>query len=251
VSLLGFRSKYQFDDQIQYVDYSTRELQDSLTPQQVLQLLKDGHTRFRTGRRLTRDFDRQIRATADGQHPLAVILSCIDSPTPSERVFDLGMGDIFSVRIAGNVSSRKVVASAEYGCAVAGAKLILVMGHTRCSAVTAAVKLICSTQTAAEATGCEHFDYVARDLQQSADQATCQSMQERSADEMAALVDAVARRNVLRVADQLRKQSGTLEGLIKKGRLAIVGAIYDVGTGAIELLTGDTSGAGDHPAETG
>ena len=124
------------------MDYSTRELQNALTPQQVLQILKDGHERFRTGRRLTRDLGRQVNATADGQHPLAVVLSCIDSRTPAELIFDLGMGDIFSVRIAGNVTSRKVLASVEYGCAVAGAKLILVMGHTRCGAVTAAVNLI-------------------------------------------------------------------------------------------------------------
>ena len=78
-----------------------------------------------------------LRATAKGQHPLAVVLSCIDSRTPAELIFDLGMGDIFSIRIAGNITSRKVLASAEYGCAVAGAKLILVIGHTRCGAVTA------------------------------------------------------------------------------------------------------------------
>ena len=101
VSLLGFRSKYQLQDQTQYVDYSTRELQSALTPQQVLQILKDGHERFRTGRRLTRDLGRQVNATADGQHPLAVVLSCIDSRTPAELIFDLGVGDIFSVRIAG------------------------------------------------------------------------------------------------------------------------------------------------------
>jgi carbonic anhydrase/SulP family sulfate permease len=126
VSLLGFRRKYELDDQIQYADYSTLELQHALTPQQVLQILKDGHERFRTGRRLTRDLARQVNATANGQHPLAVVLSCIDSRTPAELIFDLGVGDIFSVRIAGNIISRKVLASVEYGCAVAGAKLILV-----------------------------------------------------------------------------------------------------------------------------
>ncbi|MDH4302423.1 MAG: SulP family inorganic anion transporter, partial [Nitrospira sp.] len=142
VSLIGFRNEYKFKDQIQYVDYSTRELQAVLTPQQVLQILKDGHERTRAGRRLTRDFTRQVRATAEGQHPLAVALSCIDSRTPVELIFDLGMGDIFSIRIAGNITSRKVLASAEYGCAVAGAKLMLVIGHTRCGAVSAAVKFL-------------------------------------------------------------------------------------------------------------
>ena len=239
VSLVGFRSEYQFDDQIQYVDYSTRDLQDSLTPPQVLHILKDGHERFRSGRRLTRDLVRQVHATAEGQHPLAVVLSCIDSRTPAELIFDLGMGDIFSVRIAGNVASRKVLASAEYGCAVAGAKLILVMGHTRCGAVTAAVNLIGDVRTPAEATGCQHLDHIVNDIQQSTDPIACRGAKEVPAAEKQSFVDAVARRNVLRVVEQMRKQSQTLDGLVREGRIAIVGAMYDVVTGEIEFLAED------------
>jgi carbonic anhydrase len=239
VSLLGFQSGYQFDDQIQYVDYSTRDLQDALTPQQVLHILKGGHERFRSGRRLTRDLVRQARATAEGQHPLAVVLSCIDSRTPAELIFDLGMGDIFSVRIAGNVTSWKVLASAEYGCAVAGAKLILVMGHTRCGAVTAAVNLIGEVRTAAETTGCQHLHHILEDIQQSTDPATCSAVEARPAAEKESFVDAVARRNVLWVVEQMRKQSRTLDGLVREGRIAIVGAMYDVVTGDIEFLAED------------
>lgn len=239
VSLLGFRSKYQLLDQTQYVDYSTRELQDALTPQQVLQILKDGHERFRTGRRLTRDLGRQVRATAGGQHPLAVVLSCIDSRAPAELIFDLGLGDIFSVRIAGNVTSRKILGSVEYGCAVAGAKLILVMGHTRCGAVTTAVDLICSTRTAAETTGCQHLDHIVNDIQQSIDPVTCRGVEARPGTEKESFVDAVARRNVLRVVEGMRKQSQTLEGLVRERRIAIVGVMYDVGTGEIEFLAED------------
>jgi carbonic anhydrase/SulP family sulfate permease len=181
---------------------------------------------------------------------MAVVLSCIDSRTPAELIFDLGMGDIFSVRIAGNVTSRKVLASAEYGCAVAGAKLILVMGHTRCGAVTAAVKLFCSTQTAAEATGCQNLTYIVNDIQQSADQASCQTILKRPAAEAGPLVDAVARRNVLRVVESMREQSTTLDDLVRKQQIAIVGAMYDVGTGALEFLTGDTCGPDDQRFET-
>ena len=234
ISLLGFRSEYQFDDQIQYVDYSTRELQDALTPPQVLQILKDGHERFRTGRRLTRDLGRQVHATALAQHPLAVVLSCIDSRTPAELIFDLGLGDIFSIRIAGNISSRKVLASAEYGCAVAGAKLILVLGHTQCGAVTAAVNLICSTRTAAETMGCQHFDHIVNDIQQSTNPSTCRIVDTRPKEERE--VNAVARLNVLRVVEQLTAQSRTLDSLIQARRIAIVGAMYDVVTGEIEFL---------------
>lgn len=239
VSLLGFRSKYQLLDQTQYVDYSTREIQTALTPQQVLHILKDGHERFRTGQRLTRDLGRQVRATADGQHPLAVVLSCIDSRAPAELIFDLGVGDIFSVRIAGNVTSRKVLGSAEYGCAVAGAKLILVMGHTRCGAVTAAVNLIRSTRTAAETTGCQHLDHIVNDIQQSIDPVTCRDVEERPAAEKESFVNAVANRNVSRVVERMREESRTLDDLAREGRIAIVGAMYDVVTGEIDFLAED------------
>jgi carbonic anhydrase len=242
VSLVGFRDEYKFSDQIQYVDYSTRELQAALAPHQVLQILKDGHERARTGRRLTRDFSRQVRATAKGQHPLAVALSCIDSRTPVELIFDLGMGDIFSIRIAGNITSRKVLASAEYGCAVAGAKLIVVIGHTRCGAVSAAVKFLGSGMTAAEATGCQHLDSIVNEIQRSADGMASQSASEPSSTEALAIVDAVARENVLRVVQEIRRQSRTLDSLVQDRRLAIVGAMYDVVTGGIEFLVEDGLG---------
>ena len=235
MSLLGFRSQYELDDQTQYVDYSTRELQAAVTPKQVLQILKDGHEPFRTGRRLTRDLDRQVLATAGGQHPLAVILSCIDSRTPAELVFDLGLGDIFSVRIAGNITSRKILAIAEYGCAVAGAKLVL--GHTRCGAVTAAVNLIGDTRTPAEVTGCQHLNHIVRDIQQSTDPVTCRGAEQRPVAEKESFVDAVARSNVSRVVERMRQESQTLDGLVREGQIAIVGAMYDVVTGEIEFLT--------------
>ncbi len=242
VSLIGFRNEYKFDDQIQYVDYSTRELQAALTPQQVLQILKDGHERARTGRRLTRDFSRQVRATAGGQHPLAVTLSCIDSRTPVELIFDLGMGDIFSIRVAGNITSREVLASAEYGCAVAGAKLMLVIGHTRCGAVSAAVKFLGARLTAAEATGCQHLDSIVNEIQQSAAGMTAQAASEPSSTAALTIVDAVARENVLRVVKEIRQQSRTLDSLVQDRRIAIVGAMYDVVTGGIEFLVEDGLG---------
>jgi carbonic anhydrase/SulP family sulfate permease len=241
VSLVGFRNGYDLDDQIQYIDYSTLELQDAITPQQVLQILKDGHERVRTERRLTRDFNRQVRTTAEGQHPLAVALSCIDSRMPVELIFDLGMGDIFSIRIAGNVTSPKVLASAEYGCAVAGAKLLIVIGHTRCGAVSAAVKLLGSGVTATEATGCEHLDSIVNEIQRSAD-GIPQGTDTTRLPEMASQVDAVARQNVLRVVKEMRKQSKTLDGLVRERRIAIVGAMYDVVTGGIEFLVEDGLG---------
>ncbi len=243
VSLRGFRTKYQMDDKIQYVDYSTRDLQEAVTPAQVLQILKDGNERFRTGRRLSRDLGRLVEATAGGQHPLAVVLSCIDSRTPAELIFDLGVGDIFRVRLAGNVTSRKALGSIEYACAVAGAKLVVVVGHTRCGAVRAAVDLICAGKSATEATGCDHLDHVVGEVQLSVDKAQCVALAHQADAEREAFVNGVARRNVERAVEMVQRQSRTLAGLVREGRVAVVGAMYDVTTGEIEFLADLTRSA--------
>lgn len=244
VSLLGFQDKYDLRDRLHYVDYSTPELQATLTPQQVLMILKEGHERFRTGRRLTRDWGRQIRATGKGQHPLAVVISCIDSRTPAELILDLGLGDIFSIRVAGNVATPDVLAGAEYGCAVAQARLILVLGHTRCGAVTTAVQLNGSSQSIAEATGCENLDHIIHAIQQAAIPASEATVEARPAAERDQLVDTVARQNVLQVTTVLREKSRTLTGLVKEGRVVVVGAIYDVATGEIEFFENDLPSSG-------
>jgi len=235
VSLLGFRTKYQLQDQIQYIDYSTRDLQSAVTPAQVLQILKDGHQRFRNGRCLSRDLGRLVNATADGQHPLAVVLSCIDSRTPAEIVFDLGLGDIFSVRIAGNVTSRKVLASVEYACAVAGAKLVVVMGHTRCGAVTAAVNLAHSPKPIDEATGCQHLGHLICEIQKSVPMHACADFERRPSEDQESIINEVAHRNVVRAVALLR-ESRTLDRLVRERKIAIVGAMYDVVTADIEFL---------------
>ncbi|QJW99430.1 bifunctional SulP family inorganic anion transporter/carbonic anhydrase [Frigoriglobus tundricola] len=239
VSLLGFRRRYQLRDQTQYQEHATRELQSALDPAQVLEVLRDGHKRFLTGRRLTRNLGRQVRATAGGQHPLAVVVSCIDSRTPAELIFDLGVGDIFGVRIAGNIASREVIGSVEYGCAVAGAKLILVMGHTRCGAVTAAVNFTCSSAP----TGCTHLGHLIHALRDSIGPLPCADFDSLPSAAKDVLIDGAARRNALQSVAALRNQSPTLDGLVREGRIVIVGAMYDVVTGEIEFLSPDAGAA--------
>jgi carbonic anhydrase len=247
VSLRGFRRKYHLDDKIQYADYSTRELQDQLTAAQVLQILQEGNERFRTDNRLTRDLAHQLGATAKGQHPLAVVLSCIDSRTPAELILDLGLGDIFSVRIAGNVISKNVLGSMEYGCAVAGAKVILVMGHTQCGAVTAAVELLRSglTSSVEKLTGCQHLEPIVYQIQQSLDDSASEEVARESGDEKTAVVDLVARRNVLRTVREIVTQSRTIRKLVEEGRIAVVGALYDVRSGKVDLLEEEQDRADD------
>ena len=237
LSLRGFRTRYHLEDEIQYVDYSTHELQEKLTPAQVLQLLQEGNERFRTGHRLTRDMGPQPNGVSNVQHPLAVILSCVDSPTPAEIVLDLGQGDIFSVRVAGNVSSPAILGSVEYGCAIAGAKLILVMGHSHCGAVTTAVELACSKLNAEQANGCAHLQPIVHDIQQSIDPPSCERVEKMATEERAAFVDEVARRNVLRTVMQITQESRMIRGLVEEGRLAVVGAVYDVVSGKIEFFS--------------
>lgn len=236
VSMCGFRKKYHMEDDIHFVDYSTRQLQEKLTHHQVLQILKDGNIRFQRGQRLTRDFGRQLSATSAGQNPIAVVLSCIDSRTPAELVFDMGIGDIFSVRMAGHVVGEKVLGSLEYSCNVVGSKLILVMGHTRCGAVTSAVKLRSISTTVAEATGCQNLGPIIRDIQQSIDPLLERELDAATDEEQSAIIEMIAVRNVERSVQTILDRSRTIRRLVDEGRVAVVGAIFDVTTGKVNFL---------------
>jgi carbonic anhydrase/SulP family sulfate permease len=241
VSLRGFRSKYRLNDDIQFADYSTRELQDWATPDQVLEILREGNRRFSTGNRLSRDFVRQVDATSQGQTPLAVVLSCIDSRVPAELVFDLGLGDVFSVRVAGNVIGTKSLASIEYGVKVAGVKLVLVMGHTRCGAVSSSVELVGSNQDAKVATGCEHLQSIVDELSPSVTELLTRPLSELSPAEVETLVDEVARHNVQRTVKEVVSRSSVIREAVDEGQVRVVGAVYDVKSGEIEFLEEDAS----------
>lgn len=242
LSMQGFRKDYRLQDQIQFVDYSTRELQDRVSPAQVLQILREGNERFREGRTLNRDLARQVGATALGQHPLAVILSCIDSRTPAEIVFDMGLGDIFSIRVAGNVLSPKVLGSMEFGCAVAGARLIVVMGHTNCGAVGAAVKLAGATESVAALTGCEHLHHILEDIERVVDHDAAKRASAASDEQRSVFVNDVARRNVRSVVQRVASESDTIRSLLDSRRIAIVGVLYDISTGRMEYMLDEAIG---------
>jgi MFS superfamily sulfate permease-like transporter len=242
LSLLGFHDEYRAADEVLFVDYSTRQLQDALTPGQVLEILQRGNLRFASGRPLHRNHTRHIEATAQGQHPVAVVLSCIDSRTPAELILDLGLGDIFSVRVAGNGLSPKVLGSMEYGCAIAGARLILVLGHTRCGAVTGAIERAASKRPDVYAAEYENLRVLLRDIEATVELGEIGEFCDLALEERRAFVDEVARSNVTAVVQGIVAGSPALAGLVECGRIAIVGALYDVQTGKMAFFGDEAVG---------
>ena len=203
-------------------DALSKEMREKLTPEQILQIMKDGNKRFRAGERQERNYLREQEASAKGQYPAAVLLTCIDSRAPAEVIMDLGIGDIFNCRVAGNVSNADILGSMEFACKVAGAKVALVMGHTACGAIKGAIDnaelgnltgLLAKIKPAIEATA-----YTG----------------ERSAKNYA-FVDAVARKNVEMTVAEIRKQSPVLAEMEAKGEVKMASAMYNLETGAVEF----------------
>ena len=203
----------------------TKEQRDSMTPVQIIDELKKGNERFRAGKMVSRNYLAEKRASAAGQYPAAVILGCLDSRVPAEIIFDAGIGDTFIGRVAGNVVNDDILGSMEFGCAVAGAKVVLVLGHTACGAVKGAIDdvvlgnltgLLARIKPAIPATKFEG---------------------ERSS-KNASYVDAVARTNVTLTLAEIRRRSPILEELEKKKSILITGAMYDLATGVVEFVAG-------------
>ena len=235
LSLIGFKQHYEdADDAVLDIDISTRDLQRNLTPEHVLTLLKEGNQRFVNNERLQRDIYQQIRVTADqGQHPIAAVLGCMDSRAPTEMIFDLGIGDLFSLRIAGNIAGQKVLGSLEFACQAKGSKVIVVLGHTDCGAVTSACQLQLQHKQISDVKEMPHIQYVLGPLMHSAD-SVYQIMQPR--DLSKAFIDQVTIMNVHYNIQYIVKQSQVLKDMLERGEIDIVGAIYDVKTGQVKFL---------------
>ena len=235
LKLIGFKQHYQeLDDAVLDIDISTRDLQSKLKPSDVLKLLKEGNQRFVKNERLQRDIYRQIRVTADeGQHPIAAVLGCMDSRAPTEMLFDVGIGDLFSLRIAGNVAGQKVLGSLEFACQAKGAKVIVVLGHTDCGAVTSACQLSLQKQSVADIKEMPHIQYVLGPLMHSVDN-VYDIMQPRSL--TSAFIDQVTAMNVHYNIQYIIKHSAVLREMLEHQQIDIVGAIYDVKTGKVNFL---------------
>ncbi|MCC6510019.1 MAG: bifunctional SulP family inorganic anion transporter/carbonic anhydrase [Pirellulaceae bacterium] len=250
LSFKGFHDKYALNDNVTFVDHSTLELQRELRPLQVLQLLQDGNTRFRTGQSLSRDLQRQMWATAQGQFPVAVIMTCMDSRTPTQVVFDMGLGDLLNVCQAGNaLLGRRTLASVEYGCAVAGAKLVVIMGHVHSSVMDTAITFACSNE---DPTSCgQHFEHIVQEINLSIDDDTRRRFPNLTGDERGVCVNKVARNHVLRSVQQLTQRSSTIQQLVDERMIAIVGAMYDPRSGKIDFMLETAVGLTETPELAG
>ena len=195
--------------------------QAAVTPDSALTLLTEGNARFVAGTPARRDYRDQIRATAAGQYPFAVVLGCIDSRVPVETVFDQGIGDIFAARVAGNIVNTELLGSLEFACRLAGSKLVVVLGHTSCGAVKGAIssarlgnltQLVQKIEPAMEAIEGEH------DV------------------DNADYVDGVAAENVRMVIAEIRRESSVLATMEQDGEIRIVGGMYDVSTGVVRFI---------------
>jgi carbonic anhydrase len=208
---------------LSYAAALSKEERERLTPDDVLASLKRGNERFRAGKMLAHDYMAQVHATAAGQYPGAAILSCIDSRAPAEIILDARLGDLFNARVAGNVANDDVLGGLEFACALAGAKVILVMGHTSCGAVKGAI----DNAELGHLTG-----LLARIKPAVA--ATAYAGKRSSKD--AAFVDAVARSNVLHTLAVIRSQSSVLAGLEKDGKIKLAGSMYHLADGRVEFF---------------
>lgn len=199
----------------------TKEIQENLSPKDAHRILIEGNKRFVQNVKAQRNLKEQVIETSEGQFPFAVILSCIDSRVPVELVFDQGIGDIFSVRVAGNIINEDVLGSIEYACKVAGSKIVVVLGHTKCGAVTAA----CRNVELGNITGL---------LQKIKPAVSVINPENREMDDQA--IEKVAIRNVQLSIERIRAESSILSNMERNSEIAIVGSLYSVTTAEVEFF---------------
>lgn len=202
----------------------TKEMQAAITPSMAINLLKEGNKRFVNNLKINRNLLQQANETSDGQHPFAVILSCIDSRTSAELIFDQGLGDIFSVRIAGNIINEDILGSMEFACKVAGSKIIVVLGHTKCGAVKGA---------------CDHVEMgnltaLLTKIRPAVDEET-QTKENRNS-KNSVFVENVATINVKRTVKSIMERSPILKEMIESGQIGIVGGTHDISTGEVTFF---------------
>lgn len=202
----------------------TKETQETTTPKEALQYLREGNYRFLSNLKANRNLLQQVNETRDGQFPFATILSCIDSRTSAELVFDQGLGDIFSIRIAGNIVNSDILGSMEFACKVAGSKLIVVLGHSKCGAIKGACDHIQMGNLSTLLNKIQPAVYLERQ--------TVKNRTSSNADFVANVTEIQVKRSV----ETIVEQSTVLREMIERKEIALIGAIYDVETGVVDFL---------------
>ena len=221
---LGLSAGPAFSDDQRRVT-QTRETQAAKTPAQAMQRLKEGNARFVEGKLLKSNYREQMKATGDGQFPFAAIVGCIDSRASNELIFDQGIGDIFSTRVAGNFIDDEVLGGLEFACAISGALQILVIGHTECGAIKGACDDVIFgnlTQT---------LSYIKPAV------AAVTGFDADRTSSNAKFVQAVADKNVVLGIERIRQRSPALKALIDEGKLGLTGAMYDVHSGRVAFMS--------------
>ncbi|WP_423146079.1 carbonic anhydrase family protein [Rubrolithibacter danxiaensis] len=201
----------------------TKQTQSNLTPEDAVEILKEGNKRFIQNLKANRNLLQQVNETSDGQYPFAAILSCIDSRISAELIFDQGLGDIFSIRIAGNILNEDIIGSMEFACKLAGSKLIVVLGHTKCGAITGA----CNHVEMGSLTG------LLNKIKPAIDKETATEVNRDGTNSN--FVKNVTEINVHLVMEEIRKESNILAEMEQNGQIKIVGGLYDVETGMVNF----------------
>lgn len=223
LNLIGFKEGYKIHNFIDFINVTTYDVQSILEPQQVLNILREGNQRFLKDTRIHRSLKIDIQHTATTQHPIAVVLGCIDSRVPVETIFDMSFGDLFCIRIAGNVVNDDVLASVEFACHVIGVKLLVVLGHTRCGAIMAA----CDDVEQGHIT-----QLLAKIKPAIAAETQTESCRNGSNDEF---VTNVTKLNIANTLQHIYQDSSILRLMIDQEEVGMVGAVYDVNTGEVEF----------------
>lgn len=205
-------------------DVLTAEDQAELTPEEIIQQMKDGNERYMNNNLTPRDYQAQVQATAGGQYPSAIVISCVDSRVPVENVFDMGVGDIFVARVAGNFVNEDILGSAEFATAAAGSKVVVVMGHESCGAVKSAIDGVDMGNITAMLDKIEP----AIEMTESFDGEQSSSNNE--------YVTKVVNNNVVHTISEMRERSSIIANLERNGDVVIMGAFYDLDTGEVTFL---------------
>lgn len=221
LNLIGFKTHYKIHNHIDFINVTTYDVQSHLSPAEVLNILNEGNHRFLNGNLIHRSNLLDIKHTAKEQHPIAIVLGCIDSRVPVETIFDMSFGDIFCVRVAGNVVNNDVLASIEYACSVVGVKLIIVLGHTRCGAI----------QSACDGIEKGHITELLEKIKPAINAENQTAHDRHSKNDT--FVHHVTDLNVANTMQNIYKRSSILHDMIEKNEIAMVGAVYDVQTGKV------------------